>query len=196
MALPEPPTGESARAIVIGHGRVGQIVCDQLMRHAVPYLGIETDAVSVADARSRGQPVYDGDGADPRFLKACGVADARALIITIHTPSVIDEIVTLARRLRPDLPIIARARDAAHARHLYEIGVTNAVPETIEASLQLSEASLVSVGVPMGLVIAGIHDARDAVRKDLQRAAHAAGQGVIRIVPPSRERGAKTGTQP
>src|SRR6185437_10098265 len=47
-----------------------------------------------------------------------------------------------------DLLIIARARDAAHAAHLYRIGASDAVPETIEASLQLSEAVLVDVGVP------------------------------------------------
>ena len=47
-----------------------------------------------------------------------------------------------ARLARPDIVIVSRARDAAHASHLYEIGVTDAVPETVEASLQLSEASL------------------------------------------------------
>ena len=41
------------------------------------------------------------------------------------------------------------------------------MPETIEASLQLSEAVLVDIGVPMGLVIASIHDKRDEIRKSL-----------------------------
>ena len=73
--------------------------------------------------------------------------------------------VAAARRLRPDITLVARARDAAHARTLYELGVTDAVPETIEASLQLSEAALVDLGVPMGLVIASIHEKRDEFRK-------------------------------
>ena len=60
---------------------------------------------------------------------------AAALIVTIHTQAAIDEIVQAVRPLRPDLLIVSRARDAAHARHLYAIGVTDAVPETIEASL-------------------------------------------------------------
>ena len=64
----------------------------------------------------------------------------------------------------------ARARDANHARALYGLGVTDAVPETIEASLQLSEAVLVDVGVPMGLVIASIHEKRDEYRKLLAAA--------------------------
>ena len=52
-------------------------------------------------------------------------------------------------QIAPELTIVARARDADHARALYGLGVTDAVPETMEASLQLSEAVLVDIGVPM-----------------------------------------------
>ena len=86
-------------------------------------------------------------------------------MITLDKPSANEVVVAAARRLRPDITIIARARDAAHARTLYQLGVTDAVPETIEASLQLSEATLVDIGVPMGLVIASIHEKRDEFRK-------------------------------
>jgi len=75
--------------------------------------------------------------------------------------------VELARSLRPDITLVARAADAEHARALYALGATDAVPETIEASLQLSEAVLVDIGVPMGLVIASIHEKRDEFRKML-----------------------------
>jgi CPA2 family monovalent cation:H+ antiporter-2 len=78
-------------------------------------------------------------------------------------------VVAAVRQLRPDVPIVARARDARHAGKLYGLGATNAVPETIEASLQLSEAVLVDVGVPMGFVIASIHEKRDEYRALLNR---------------------------
>jgi CPA2 family monovalent cation:H+ antiporter-2 len=77
----------------------------------------------------------------------------------------------LAKELRsafPDLPIVARARDTAHAAELYRAGVTDAVPETLEASLQLSEAALVDLGVPMGPVIASIHEKRDELRAEIK----------------------------
>ena len=76
------------------------------------------------------------------------------------------------------MTIVARARDASHAHMLYELGVTDAVPETVEASLQLSEAALVDMGIPMGLVIASIHAKRDEYRKALQLAD---GNGEARI---------------
>ncbi len=104
------------------------------------------------------------------------------MVVTIQAPAIIDEVVTEVRRLRPDILIVSRARDGLHARHLYAIGVTDVVPETIEASLQLSEAALVALGIPMGPVIASIHEQRDEFRHDLQQAARQAGREVTHSV--------------
>ena len=65
----------------------------------------------------------------------------------------------------------ARARDAAHAAELYAAGVTEAVPETLESSLPLSEAVLVEMGVAMGPVIASIHEKRDELRREIREGA-------------------------
>lgn len=169
------PEVQSGHAIVVGHGRVGKVVCAMLKAHKIPYLATDRDAAAVGRDRLKGHLVYFGNADDPAFLKACGIADARAIIITVHTPQIIDKVVEIVRGLRADIPIISRARDAAHARHLYAIGVTDAVPETIEASLQLSEAALVGLDVPMGKILASIHDKRDEFRHDLQKAAREAG---------------------
>jgi CPA2 family monovalent cation:H+ antiporter-2 len=71
----------------------------------------------------------------------------------------------LIRERHPDLCVVVRARDADHAARLYDLGVTDAVPETVESSLQLAEAVLVDLGVPMGPVIASIHEKRAELRK-------------------------------
>jgi CPA2 family monovalent cation:H+ antiporter-2 len=78
-----------------------------------------------------------------------------------------------ARQAHPDLTIVARARDDRHAAALYKLGVFDAVPENFEASLQLSEAVLVDIGVPMGLVIASIHERRDEFRNVLKQTGEA-----------------------
>ena len=169
--LAAPPEDEEVRAIVIGHGRVGRLISEMLAAHNVPYLATERELATVARWRRRGRPVYYGDAKQPGFLRRCGIEKASALILTIHSTADIDEIVRVARGLRSDILIICRARDAEHARHLYNLGVTDAVPETIEASLQLSEAALVGLGVPTGLVIASIHEKRDEFRQELQKAA-------------------------
>jgi CPA2 family monovalent cation:H+ antiporter-2 len=165
------PAGGSGHAIVIGHGRVGQVVCTMLDRHGCPYLAVDNDAAAVPEQRRSGREVYYGDATHPEFLRTCGVMDAKAVIVTVAAADAIDEVVRQVRALRSDIVIVSRARDATHARHLYRIGVTDAVPETIEASLQLSEAALIGLGQATGLVIASIHERRDEFRRELQQAA-------------------------
>lgn len=165
-----PPEDHAKRVIVVGHGRVGQLVCDLLEKHEVAYIAADRDAVMVERWRKLGRPVYFGDAANPLFLQRCGVDEALGVIVTLDTAAV-DDVVRAVRARRPDVMIVARAHDARHARHLYTLGVTDTVPETIEASLQLAESALVGLGVPMGLVIASIHERREIVRHELQAAA-------------------------
>lgn len=166
-----PPEDHAARVIVVGHGRVGQLVCDMLDQHKVPYLVVERDATQVTRWRQLGRSIYYGDISNRLFLERCGIAESPGMIVTIDNAPVVDEIVKTARSRRPDLMIVARAHDARHARHLYSLGVSDTVPETIEASLQLAESALVGLGVPMGNVIASIHERREVVRNELQAAA-------------------------
>jgi K+:H+ antiporter len=156
------------RVIVVGYGRVGQLVADMLTRHKLEFLAIDADPVLVARERARGKTIFYGDATQVELLRRCGIQSARALIVTLDAPDAIESVVRAARTGRPDLTIVARARDAAHASKLYDLKVTDAVPETIEASLQLSEAALIDIGIPMGLVIASIHEKRDEFRHMLQ----------------------------
>jgi CPA2 family monovalent cation:H+ antiporter-2 len=183
------PTTVRGHAIVVGHGRVGQTVCATLDRHKFPYLALDSDPSAVAEYRNAGREVYYGDATNPEFLSRCGLMEATAVVVTIHTQAAIDEIVRLVRSVRPDVLIISRARDASHARRLYTIGVTDAVPETIEASLQLSEATLVGLGLPAGPVIASIHQMRDEFRSELQEAAGQAGKRVTHSIRTKRMHG-------
>ena len=162
------PIDSTGRVIVIGYGRVGRVVADMLRVHDIPVLIIDESAQIVAAARRDGVPVYWGNATRAEFLRRCDLSHARALVVTINAPRRVEEIVALARAERSDLTVVARARDAVHATHLYGLGATDAVPENLEASLQLSEALLVDIGVPMGYVIASIHEKRDEFRKMLQ----------------------------
>src|SRR5215467_1191472 len=156
------------RVIVAGFGRVGQTVAAMLAVHKVPYVAVDRDADRVAHERKQGAPVYFGDVTRLDLLQRLHLETARALVVTLDDRTSADELVAAARRERNDLLIIARARDAEHAAHLYRIGASDAVPETIEASLQLSEAVLVDVGVPMGPVIASIHEKRAALQAEIK----------------------------
>jgi len=189
-ATPLPPADHAKRVIVVGHGRVGQLVCDLLDKHEISYIAADHDAVRVERWRKLGRPVYFGDASNSLFLQRCGIDEATGVIVTIDTATV-DDVVRAVRARRPDVMIVARAHDAQHARHLYTLAVTDTVPETIEASLQLAESALVGLGVPMGLVIASIHERREQVRNELQAAAGGTGSMSARIRDARREKAAK-----
>src|SRR3984893_7312273 len=150
--------------ILAGFGRVGQTVAAMLDVHEASYVAIDRDPDRVARQRARGAPGYYGDMTQIELLRRLRLDTARALVVTLDDPAAADELVAGARAERAHLLIVARARDAGHAAHLYRTGASHAVPETIEASLQLSEAVLVDIGVPMGPVIASIHDKRDELQ--------------------------------
>jgi len=154
----------AGRAIIVGFGRVGQLVADMLSAHGKAYVAIDSDPDLVRTAQTRGYSATFGDIATSGAIERLGIADAPAVILTMDEPVAMQRLVKQLRRQFPELPIIARARDPHHAAQLYRAGASDAVPETLESSLQLSEAVLVDLGVPMGPVIASIHEKRDELR--------------------------------
>lgn len=166
-----PDTKGDKRALIIGFGRVGRLVAQMMEAHNLPYLAIDADADTVARARSRGYSVTFGDIGRPGMVDKLEIERASAVVLTMDDPV---QVVRLARTLRKrfaDLTIVARARDPNHAADLYRAGATDAVPETIESSLQLSEAVLVDLGMAMGPVIASIHDKRAQLRAKIMEMA-------------------------
>lgn len=158
--------------VIIGFGRVGRTVADMLATHNKPYIAVDADIDGVAAARREGYTVMFGDVSRSELVDRLNLGHADALILTMDDPVLT---VRLTRRVRswvPNIPIIARARDAQHAAELYKAGATDAVPETLESSLQLSEAVLVDLGVAVGPVIASIHEKRDEMRKTIKNAAN------------------------
>ncbi|MFN5780029.1 MAG: NAD-binding protein, partial [Novosphingobium sp.] len=125
------------------------------------------DADTVMRAQVDGYPVVFGDAAWESTLRRLGIERASAIILTMDEPVAVQRLVRKLRVAHPDLTIIARARDVSHAALLYRAGASHAVPETLESSLQLSEAVLVDLGVPMGPVIASIHEKRDEYRAQI-----------------------------
>lgn len=157
--------GTRPRTLIVGFGRVGHLVADMLTRHGRPYLAIDSDADLVAHGRRLGYSVAFGNAGRGDALLRLGAGESAAVILTMDEPVTAQRIVRKLRLQFPDLPILARARDADHAAQLYRAGASYAVPETLESSLQLSEAALVETGVAMGPIIASVHEKRDEFRE-------------------------------
>ena len=162
---------EGPGTVVIGFGRVGRMVADMLHEHGQPYIAVEADIDAVNAARRDGYSVLFGDVSRSELVDRLNLGRAKALVLTMDDPVLTAHLTKRVRGWVPGLTIVARARDASHAAELYRAGVTDAVPETLESSLQLSEAVLVELGIAMGPVIASIHEKRDELRKSIKEEA-------------------------
>jgi monovalent cation:H+ antiporter-2, CPA2 family len=161
--------GAAPVVIIVGFGRVGRLVADMMQAHNRPYVAIDSNGDLVDSGRRDGYRVKFGNATSAAALERLGLASAPAVILTMDEHVLAQRLVRKLRAAHPALPIIARARDGVHAAQLYRSGATTAVPETLESSLQLSEAALVEIGVAMGPVIVSIHEKRDEFRESIMR---------------------------
>ncbi len=165
---PHDHASDQGRVIIVGCGRVGRLVAEMLNRHGKAYVAVDSDSELVERCRKEGMRAIFANVARADSFDRLDIHHAPAVILTMDEPVMAQR---LTRRLRtqfPDLSIIARARDAVHAAELYKAGASTAVPETLESSLQLSEAVLADLGVAMGPVIASIHERRDQFREQIR----------------------------
>lgn len=163
------PEQDAPHAVIIGFGRVGRLVADMLQTHEIPYIAIDSDPDLIASAARHGYHATFGEASSSHMLEKLALERATCVILTMDEPRTAQRLVKKLRARHPDLPILARARDSVHAAAMYRAGASHAIPETLEATLQLSEAVLVELGVPMGFVIASIHEKRDEYREAIMQ---------------------------
>jgi CPA2 family monovalent cation:H+ antiporter-2 len=140
---------ESARGriIIAGFGRVGQQLAKLLTEQNIPFVAFENDAKLVSKLHAAGVPVYFGNAARPELLRRVHAQDAPAIVLTMDHPSSALQAVRGIRREFPHVRLYARSRDEKHARALKIAGASVVVPETLEASLQLSAFVLEAMGL-------------------------------------------------
>lgn len=168
---PDDDGSVQQRTVILGFGRVGRMVCDLLRSHNQPYVAIDTDPDIVIEGRKDGYAIRFGNVTRPQTLEHLALDTASVLVLTMDEPVLCIKITRAVRQSFPDLPIVARARDADHAIQLYKAGASEAVPETLESSLQLAETALIELGIAMGPVIASIHQQREDLRQGIKQTA-------------------------
>jgi CPA2 family monovalent cation:H+ antiporter-2 len=160
-------------AIIAGFGRVGRTIARVLEAEKIPYVALDTDAKLVAARRDEGFPVYFGDASRREILESVGGATARWFVLTVEKPEITERTAKAILAAWPRAIIHARALDIDHARQLRELGVTDAVPEALEGSLQLAGLILAKIGLPDD----AINDRLGATREVEIRQIHAEAGG-------------------
>jgi monovalent cation:H+ antiporter-2, CPA2 family len=153
--------GMHDHVLIAGFGRVGQTVAKVLSAGGISYVALDMDTSRIVACRNKDMPVFFGDASQIETLNSAGAIRARGAVVTIDQPEQAEHIVAALRRAFPDLPVIVRARDLLHGRHLEKRGATRAVPEALEASLQLGASAMTSIGVESDEVTGIIEEFRN-----------------------------------
>ena len=148
--------------LICGYGRIGQNISRFLTAENFKYIALDLDPVRVREARQAGENVTYGDASQPSILEAAGIREARVLVISYDDYHSTVKIISQVRKIRPEIPILVRTRDDANLERLQEIGATEVVPETLEASLMLSSYLLLLLDVPMRRITRHVQDARNS----------------------------------
>jgi CPA2 family monovalent cation:H+ antiporter-2 len=137
----------SGHVVIAGFGRVGETVGRLLGERGIRWVAIESDAHRVASYRAQGQPVWFGNATRSDLLLRLHAARAAAVVLTMDEPASALQALRAVRRDCPGVPVIARSRDEVHAAVLRDEGASVVIPETLEASLQLSAFALQAAGL-------------------------------------------------
>ncbi|WP_229458953.1 cation:proton antiporter domain-containing protein [Massilia glaciei] len=164
-----PLAGAGGQIIIAGFGRVGQQLAHLLTERGIAYVAFENDAHLVSELHARGFPVYFGNASRAELLRKVNAGAAPAIVLTMDHPASALQAVSGIRRAFPAVPLFARARDEKQARLLKRAGATFVVPETLEASLQLSAFVLQATGLSEEVVDDIIDAERDLFQAALAR---------------------------
>ena len=147
--------------IISGYGRVGQLIARMLESEHVPYVALDTNSEIVREHHKAPGRVFFGDAGRAEMLERAGAKRARAFLVTVNSVGAAERVARTILRLRPDAHVLARARDADHAKRLTGLGVAAAIPETVEASLMLGSRVLSAVGLPEEAIIRRVELVRE-----------------------------------
>jgi monovalent cation:proton antiporter-2 (CPA2) family protein len=164
------PADSEGRAIIVGMGRMGQVIAQMLRARGIDVTGIDTDARLIETAASFGNRVYFGDGRRIDILRAAGVEKAGLLVFAVDGRWDPETSLAPIRAAFPDLPILARAHDRLHWLTLRRAGVEVAVRETFESGVVLGRSALAMLGTPETAIdiIESEYRRLDLERLDLQ----------------------------
>jgi CPA2 family monovalent cation:H+ antiporter-2 len=147
----ERTTKLDSHVVIVGFGINGRNVAKILKDLNIPYVILELNPITVKEIKKQGEPIFLGDATSVDVLKIAGVDKAKLIVIAISDPISTRRIVTLARRINPDIYIIVRTRYVSEIEELKKLGADEVIPEEFETSIQISTRVLSFFNVPLNV---------------------------------------------
>ena len=143
---PADDIDEKGAVIIAGIGRFGQVINRMARTAGLKTVVLDSDMHAIETIRRFGAKGFFGDPTRPELLHAAGLDEAQVLVVAVDDPANAAHIVQIARKARPDIHIIARARDRVHVYELYKAGADDIVRETFDSSIRAGRYVLENMG--------------------------------------------------
>lgn len=137
----------SGPVIIAGIGRFGQIVNRLVQSAGFESVVLDHNMETIELMRRFGFKGFFGDPTRHELLHAAGLMKAKILVVALDSPAATLKLVEYARRERPDIHIVARARDRAAVFELYQAGANDIVRELFDSSLRAGRYVLENIGL-------------------------------------------------
>lgn len=138
---------EEGPVIIAGIGRFGQIVNRLVQASGFKTVVLDHNMETIQLMRRFGFKGFLGDPTRPDILHAAGLDQARVLVVALDDKAAAIRLVEVARKIRPDLHIVARAYDRSHTYRLYQAGANDIVREMFDSSLRAGRYVLENIGL-------------------------------------------------
>jgi CPA2 family monovalent cation:H+ antiporter-2 len=126
--------------IIVGFGLAGRCVADLLDRARMGYTIVEQNPVTVETQRALGRNIIQGDATITDTLIEAGLNTASILALTIPDEDAVLEVIELARRLRPEINIIARTNYSSKGMKASQLGADEVIKAEQAVALQFYDA--------------------------------------------------------
>jgi CPA2 family monovalent cation:H+ antiporter-2 len=145
---PEPEAPAEGHIVILGYGTVGRTLGEVLLTHKIPFVALEIDPILVGQARRAGHPVRYGDASSEEMLRRAGLQRARTLVVTLPDHVLERAVIRTARRVNPEIHILARGRRGTEDEELYHDGADEVVHEAFEVGIEFLARILRRLNIP------------------------------------------------
>ena len=166
----EEANGLSAKVLIIGFGRFGQIASQPLLALRYSVSIIDNDTEMVRAAAEFGFKVHYGDGTRLDILHAAGAGTADIILVCTNQKEQTTRIVELLHHEFPLARVMARAFDRVHAIELVQAGADYQQRELLESAFLFGSEAIRMLGEDeqtIADVAEGVRE-RDRQRFELQ----------------------------
>jgi CPA2 family monovalent cation:H+ antiporter-2 len=166
-----PPvnTMPEGHVVVVGYGVAGKLVARALRDSGVKVVVLELNADAVRAARAEGEDIHYGDATSDEALAHVHLESARALVLVMNDPQAARRVLSNAKRIAPNVPVLLRTHYLAEVPKLADAGADDVVAEEVESALEIVVRALRWLDVPRNVIDRQVKRAREQTKTSGRR---------------------------